>query len=206
MTFPDQKFDDAGAYCEAYFDALRVALASINHDRVRQAVKILRDAYSNGRTIYSCGNGGSASISNHFACDHGKLLSTDTDLLPRVHSLTANVELITAIANDFNYADVFKHQLRLVAQPGDVVITVSSSGDSENIVRAAQWARDQEITVISMTGFSGGRSATLGTVNLHVAGDNYGVIEDVHQSLMHLLAQFLRQENMSAELVASRKF
>lgn len=206
MTFPERKFDDAGDYCDAYFEALQGAQASVDRAAVRRAVDILRAAYSQGGTIYACGNGGSASISNHLACDHGKLLATDTNLMPRVHSLAANVEVITAVANDLDYADVFIHQLRPLARPGDVLITVSSSGDSENVVRAAQWARDNDITVISMTGFSGGRCAELASIHLHVTGDNYGVIEDIHQSLMHLLAQFIRQEHMSDALIADRNF
>lgn len=206
MTFPEQKIETAGAYCDAYFSALALAQASVDRELVARAVEVLRQAYSGGSTIYACGNGGSASISNHLACDHGKLLATDTDLVPRVHSLATNIEVITAVANDSDYGEVFVHQLRLIGEPGDVLITVSSSGDSENIVRAAQWARDAGLAVIAMTGFSGGRSAELATVNLHVAGDNYGIIEDVHQSLMHLLAQYLRQERMSEELIAQRKF
>ena len=100
----------------------------------------------------------------------------------------------------------FPHQLSLNAQAGDALITVSSSGDSENIVRAVQWAKDNGLEVISMTGFSGGRSAGLADVNLHVDADNYGVIEDTHQALMHLLGQYLRQGMMSEELVQDRKF
>ena len=82
----------------------------------------------------------------------------------------------------------------------------SSSGDSENVVQAAQWAREFGLEVISMTGFSGGRTAKISNVNLHVDGDNYGVIEDVHQSLMHLLGQYLRQLLMDEELIQKRKF
>jgi phosphoheptose isomerase len=86
------------------------------------------------------------------------------------------------------------------------LITISSSGESENIVRAALWAKDNGIPVIAMTGFSGGRSADIADVNLHVAADNYGVIEDIHQSLMHILAQHLRQAHMDEALIGQRKF
>ena len=183
---------------------------SINTPRRREALslatEILRKAYEGGATLFVCGNGGSASISNHLACDHGKLLATDTDLLPRVQSLAANVEVITAIANDISYDEVFVHQLKLQAGKGDVVMTVSSSGDSENVVRAASWARDNGVEVISLTGFEGGRTAKLASVNLHVTADNYGIIEDVHQSLMHLMGQYLRQARMDEALIVERKF
>ncbi|MCI3951911.1 MAG: gmhA, partial [Burkholderiales bacterium] len=89
---------------------------------------------------------------------------------------------------------------------GDALITISASGNSENIVRAASWAKQNGILVISMTGFSGGRSAIIADVNLHVAADNYGIIEDVHQSLMHLLAQYIRHANMSQEYITQRAF
>jgi len=116
------------------------------------------------------------------------------------------VEIITAIGNDISYDEIFVYQLRCLAKAGDVLITISSSGDSENIVRTVQWAKNNGIPVISMTGFTGGRSAQLADVNLHVDADNYGVIEDVHQSLMHLLAQYIRQAHMKEEIIRQRKF
>ena len=206
MTFPDSKFDQIAAYSDAYFEQYAKAAASVDRAKLAEAAKILETAYAASKTLYVCGNGGSASISNHLACDHGKLLATDTDLLPRVQSLATNVEVITAIANDISYDEVFIHQLKLVADPGDVIMTVSSSGDSENVVRAAKWGRENGLDVISMTGFAGGRTAEAASVNLHVDGDNYGIIEDVHQSLMHLLGQFMRQARMDENLVQQRKF
>jgi phosphoheptose isomerase len=191
---------------DAYFTEYAKAAASVDRAAVTQAVQILEAAHDQGGTVFACGNGGSASISNHLACDHGKLLATDTGLSPHIHSLAANVEVITAIANDLDYGEVFVHQLGLLAEPGDILITVSSSGDSENVARAAAWARENGLQVIAMTGFEGGRTADRADINLHVTADNYGVIEDVHQSLMHLLGQFMRQKRMSADLVAKRKF
>ena len=206
MTFPKTRFSNISGYTDAYFEQYAKASASVDRIKLAQASDILLVAYSASKTLYVCGNGGSASISNHLACDHGKLLATDTDLLPRVHSLATNIEVITAIANDISYDEIFIHQLKLVADPGDVVMTVSSSGDSENVVRTAEWAREFGLDVISMTGFSGGRTAKAATVNLHVEADNYGIIEDVHQSLMHLLGQFMRQSQMDKKLIQQRRF
>jgi len=93
-----------------------------------------------------------------------------------------------------------------MAAPGDLLITISASGDSENIVRALEWAGANGLAAIAMTGFSGGRSAGLADVNLHVAAENYGVVEDVHQSLMHCLSQYLRQRAMPPDLVSRRRF
>ena len=85
-------------------------------------------------------------------------------------------------------------------------MTVSSSGDSENVVQVAKWAREFGLEVISMTGFSGGRTASISSVNLHVNGDNYGIIEDIHQSLMHLMGQYLRQFMMDEDLIKQKNF
>ena len=93
-----------------------------------------------------------------------------------------------------------------MADAGDVLITISSSGDSENIVRAVQWAKSNECSVISMTGFDGGRSSKIADINLHVDSDNYGVIEDTHQILMHILAQFIRLDRIENSLIPERRF
>lgn len=206
MAFPDHKFDDASSYSDAYFRELAAAVATVDGQRLREAAAILARAYAAGRIVYSCGNGGSAAIANHLVCDHCKLVQTDTGLRPRVVSLSSTVEMITAIGNDISYDEVFAYQLRSLARDGDVLITISSSGDSENIVRAATWAKENGVAVISLSGFTGGRSAEIADVSLHVQAANYGVIEDVHQSLMHLLAQYLRQAHMDEELIGSRKF
>jgi D-sedoheptulose 7-phosphate isomerase len=206
MTFPDRRYPDADTYAEAYFDRVREAAASVDRTNLRKAAAILTRAHSRGSMVYSCGNGGSAAIANHLVCDHCKLVQTDTKLTPRVYSLSTTVEMITAIGNDLSYDEVFVYQLRSLARPGDVLITISSSGDSDNIVRVAQWAKENGLEVISMTGFSGGRSAQIADVNLHVAADNYGVIEDVHQSLMHILAQHIRQAHMDEDFIKERRF
>ncbi|HSV29738.1 MAG TPA: SIS domain-containing protein [Candidatus Omnitrophota bacterium] len=206
MTFPDRPFDSIAEYFDAYADQLARAARSVPRDALDAAQALLADAVAGDRCIYACGNGGSAAISNHLVCDHARGVSYDTGLRPRVHSLSATVEILTAIANDVAYAEVFAEQLKLFARPGDVLITISSSGDSENVVRAVQWAKDNGVKTIAMTGFAGGRTAALADVNIHVAADNYGVVEDLHQSIMHALAQFIRMQRMPAGLVASRKF
>ena len=206
MTFPDQKFTDIGDYTEAYFKALETAQKSVDRVALAEAGALLSGAYAARKSVFVCGNGGSAAISNHLVCDHLKGGQTDTDLRPRVTSLSTSMETITAVANDISYDEVFVYQLRTLADPGDVLITISSSGDSENVVRACEWARDNDLAVISMTGFDGGRTQGICDVNLHVTGDNYGVVEDAHQSLMHILAQFIRQDHMPQDLVSKRKF
>ncbi len=206
MAFPEQKFEHISTYARSYFARLNEALESVDGEQMMQAANILARVHRKGGIIFSCGNGGSAAIANHLVCDHCKLVQTDTDLHPRIMSLSSTVEMITAIGNDISFEDIFVYQLRSLARPGDALITISSSGDSENIVRAAQWAKENGLPVISMTGFSGGRSAQIADVNLHVDADNYGIIEDVHQSLMHILAQYIRQAHMEEALIKEKRF
>ena len=206
MTFPDTPFPAIGDYLAAYAERLAMALKSVDAAALHMAQAMLRDAHARDRVVFACGNGGSAAISNHLVCDHSRGVSCDTGLRPRIHSLSATIEVLTAIANDLEYAQVFAEQLRLLARPGDVLITISSSGDSENVVRAIAHAKSNGMGSIALTGFGGGRTATMADVNLHVHADNYGVIEEAHQSLMHVLDQIIRQQIMPPDLVATRKF
>lgn len=206
MTFPDDKYDDIGAFADDYFDRIAAAAASVDRAALSRAADVIERTYRGKNTLFVCGNGGSAAISGTFVCDHTKLVQTDTELTARVVSLADNMSMVTAIANDMSYDDIFLYQLQTLANDGDTLLTISASGDSENVVRAAAWAREKGMDVISFTGFEGGRTADLATVHLHAASDNYGVVEDIHQSLMHLLAQFVRQKQMPAALIAERKF
>ena len=206
MSFPQMAYRQASDYLTAYRQTLLQAWQSVDPEMANRAADMLATAIGAGRIVFSCGNGGSAAIANHLSCDCLKGIQKDTRLRPRVISLAATIELITAIANDIAYAEVFVYQLRSLAQPGDVLITISASGNSENIVRAIGWARDHRIGSIALTGFDGGRSAGLADVNLHVRASNYGIVEDVHQSLMHIMTQYLRQQAMPPELIAGRRF
>jgi D-sedoheptulose 7-phosphate isomerase/D-glycero-D-manno-heptose 1,7-bisphosphate phosphatase len=204
--FPANAYALASSYCTAYFDEMSRSASSIDMEEVERAASVLLEAYTTGSTVFSCGNGGSAAISNHLQCDHLKGVRTATDLMPSVISLASNVALLTAIANDIGYEDVFVYQLESQARPGDVLITISSSGRSPNIVRALTWARRNEVRTISLTGFSGGEARTTAEIPIHVAGDNYGIIEDLHQCVMHAMAQYIRQSRMSEDAIALTKF
>jgi phosphoheptose isomerase len=204
--FPAAPYASAATYFSAYGEEIARAASSVDGDAVARAAAILLDAYTRGATVFSCGNGGSASIANHLQCDHTKNLAKSTDLCPRVMSLSVNVEVLTAIANDHTYTDVFTHQLRSQSRPGDVLVAVSSSGRSANIVTALNWARDHGLRTISLTGFDGGEARTIAEVPIHVEGTNYGVIEDLHQAIMHALAQYIRQSRMTPTAISSSVF
>jgi phosphoheptose isomerase len=204
--FPSVGYRRAGSYCDAYFEESARAAASIDWIEVDRAAKILADAYTAGATVFSCGNGGSAAIANHLQCDHLKGVRTGTDLAPRVVSLSSNVELLTAIANDIGYDEVFTYQLESQSRPRDVLIAISSSGRSPNVVRALAWARDHEMRTVALTGFLGQPARSVADVAIHVDCANYGVVEDLHQAAMHAMAQYIRMSRMPADLIESTVF
>jgi len=206
VKFPIAPYASAASYFDAYAEEFSRAAASIELDALDRAAGVLLEAYTRDAAVFSCGNGGSASIANHLQCDHVKGARTATDLAPRVMSLSTNVELLTAIANDTGYENVFVYQLQSQSASGDVLIAVSSSGRSPNIVRALTWARDHGLRTIAITGFDGGAARTVAEVAIHVDGANYGVIEDLHQAVMHALAQYVRQSRMTETAISATVF
>lgn len=204
--FPAAAYPDAGAYFGDYARALASAAGSVDRRALDQAAAILLAAYTRGARVFSCGNGGSAAIANHMQCDQVKGLRSGTDLAPRFTSLSSNVEVMTAIANDLAYEEVYAYQLQAQAEPGDVLVVVSSSGRSPNIVRALTWARDHGLKTIALTGFTGGDARLIADTAIHVDSTNYGVIEDLHQAITHALAQYLRQSRMTPEAISASVF
>ena len=206
MSLLPKKTKNIGTYCQAYRDALSNAWATLDLEELAAAEDTLRTAYVNRSIVMVCGNGGSAAISNHLLCDHCKGVATDTELSPSVISLSSNIELITAIANDVSFEEVFVYQAQRYLRPGAVLLTISSSGNSPNIIAVTRWAKSNGVKVIAMTGFSGGVSREIADIKLHINANNYGVIEDIHQSLMHILAQFIRQLHMHEDQIAAAVF
>jgi phosphoheptose isomerase len=204
--FPDARYTGAGAYFGEYAKELARASETIDPTAMERAGDLLIEAYTRGARMFSCGNGGSASIANHMQCDHLKGIRVGTDLAPQVLSLSTNVEVLTAIANDIGYHDVFVYQLQSQARAGDVLIAVSSSGRSRNIVDALTWARDNGLRTIAITGFEGGAARTVAEVAIHVDCTNYGIVEDLHQAVMHALAQYVRHSRMDADTISETVF
>src|SRR5215469_12216436 len=206
VKFPVAPYASAASYFDAYAEEMARAAKSIEPAMLERAAAILAEAYLRGARMFSCGNGGSASVANHMQCDHVKGIRTATDLSPHVLSLSTNVELLTAIANDLGYENVFVYQLQAQSRPGDVLVAVSSSGRSPNIVNALTWARDAGLRTIAVTGFDGGAARSVAEVAVHVDCTNYGVVEDLHQSVMHALAQYIRQSRMTADTISTTVF
>jgi len=186
-----------------HLSAVNIGFASIDHAKFKKAADILCKAIKERRDIYTIGNGASASIAQHWACDYTKGCSQlDPEmgnfLKVRVQSLAANIPLMTAISNDISYDEVYSYQLERLGAPGDVLITISSSGNSPNVVRAIEAAIKEKMFVIALTGFDGGESKRLADeylhgVNVHVDCPEYEAAEDCHQAIMHMLAKYIRK-------------
>ena len=152
--------------------------------------KIL-EATKKKRTIYVCGNGGSAAISNHYVCDYLKFLRQHTSLKPKVISLSSNLETITAISNDFNYDQIFKYQAESLFEKNDLLIIISSSGNSKNVKEVIKFAKKKGVQIIGFSGFNGGFLKKHSDISIHINANNYGISEDSHHILMHVILQYL---------------
>lgn len=177
-----------------YQQRLAQALAAVATPNLQQAFNLISDVVKNNKQILVAGNGGSAAIAEHLTCDWMKGTHHHSQATLKVHSLTSNVALLTALANDFSYEDCFAKQVEYLGQAGDVLVLISSSGNSKNILNALAVAQAQKIKVIGLCGFSGGQLKERADVVLHVPFANYGIVEDAHQAIMHSLAQFLAKQ------------
>ncbi len=179
------------SYLSDYSSALQNCLDSVSHEALSAASQLMRETRANGGRIFVGGNGGSAAIAEHLSCDWEKGCHLSGKKGLHVHCLTSNTALLTAISNDFGYAESFAYQLELAEPtPKDVVLLISSSGNSENVIKAAEMAQSKSCTIIGLTGFTGGKLKAMANISLHIPFENYGLVEDAHQVLMHVLAQF----------------
>ena len=207
MTFPDIQHTELKTFLTDYSSEIRKGFESIDIDDLESISNLIDETIHEQNTIYCCGNGGSSAISEHFVCDFLKGTSKGTNVQPIIHSFTSNVPTLTAVANDISYDDIFSFQLKRYATNKDILICVSSSGNSTNIIRCIESAKKMGVNTISFVGFDGGKAKEISDYCVHIKSDNYGVVEDVHQSLMHMLAQHIRLKNLKkSEDVASLTF
>jgi phosphoheptose isomerase len=183
--------ESIGAHVRAYADAICTALLSIDWHQLDRAISEIESVRKRRARLWVAGNGGSAAIADHLLCDWVKGTFTASQAPIHVHSLVSSAALLTACANDFGYDVSFERQIEMQAQPGDLLLCISSSGNSANILAALRKASSMGLKTIALTGFGGGESARLADINLHVAAHNYGVVEDCHQILMHNIAQYI---------------
>jgi D-sedoheptulose 7-phosphate isomerase len=198
MAHENFKGDNLADYFQTYIKALHESLSKVTVQSLNAALNKIKSTLKTSNHIYVAGNGGSAAISDHLCCDFTKGTYIPSQPCLKTHSLSSNTAVITALGNDLGYEDIFSHQLKMLGQKDDLVILVSSSGNSANIVKAAKTAREMGMQTIALTGFSGGDVSSLVEVHLHVPINNYGVVEDSHQAIMHVLSQFINQERGKA--------
>lgn len=176
---------------EDYFLQAAATTSKINHYAIDDAYKLARDC----KTLYIFGNGGSAAIANHWVCDFAKGINEDTNRGATAISLSSNIPLITAIANDIGYEFIFSKQLEYMKPTkNDVVFAISSSGNSKNIINGINTAMKLGMYTVAFTGFTGGEAAKLADTSVHIPANNYGIVEDLHMMILHYISQRIRTE------------
>lgn len=187
QTKPVTAADSLHGWIDRYRVAQQAATESIPTQAVAKIVERLRQALAEDRQVFVFGNGGSASNASHFATDLGKGSSDKLGKRFRVLSLNDNVSWLTALGNDYAYEDVYVRQLMNYARPGDLVLTMSVSGNSPNVVKAVQWARQHGVWTAALVGGKRGRLAELADVAIVVPTEHYGRAEDVQMTICHML-------------------
>jgi D-sedoheptulose 7-phosphate isomerase len=190
----------SASFPDTYKSSLFRAIDSVDLARVEQAIQILSEARAAGRHIFTCGNGGSASTASHFGCDMVKGASFQRAERFRIMALTDSLPTLTAYSNDVDYGCVFVEQLKNFAQPGDVLIAISGSGNSPNVVRAVEYANSIGCHTIAMTGRDGGKLGPLAEVNIQAVEPHMGRIEDVHMIVAHMIAYYFMDTEGAAAL------
>lgn len=185
------------SYFNKYTKLINEALLGVDNSIVDKATTVITNHIYLGDPVLVFGNGGSAAIAEHLTCDCMKGIYHDcTSLRPFISSLVSNHSLTTAIANDFGYDEVFSKQIEYCTSKHALVIGISSSGNSLNILKAFKVAKEKNYNSIAMVGFNGGKvlSENLANTIVHVNSENYGIVEDCHQIIMHTIAQTIRLE------------
>lgn len=177
---------------ERYLAALHTAVDALPRDRLTELGEMLYRTYRNGQQVFTLGNGGSASTASHMAADLAKNTISANMRRFRVLSLNDNQPLVTALANDLGYKHVFSEQLKNLIRPGDLLIALSASGNSPNVINAIRYAQGQCAEVVGILGFQGGEAAQLADMAIIVPSDHYGIVEDVHLIINHILVDHFR--------------
>src|SRR5262245_16374059 len=180
------------ATAEAYLASMRDALRSIAAAQRHLVAYSLFGTQLRGKSVFVFGNRGSAHTASHFTTDFMKTSAVLGQKRLRCFSLTDNCGLITALGNDISFDDVFVYMLSTYADPGDVAVAISCSGDSPNVLRACQWAGANGLTLVCLSGCSGGKMAAYADLHINIPHENYGLIEDLHLSIGHIVTQALQ--------------
>jgi D-sedoheptulose 7-phosphate isomerase len=176
-----------------YLHRLTTTVESLPAESIERLSEMLYRVYTDGKQVFTLGNGGSASTASHMAADLAKNTIGPNMRRFRIMSLNDNISILTALSNDLGYENVFSEQLQNLIQPGDMLIVLSGSGNSPNVVRAMEYARSQSAEVAALLGFGGGRAAEIADLSILVDSSDYGVVEDAHLVINHILVEYFRQ-------------
>ena len=190
--FPKKKIIQSKKFYLDYVHHKNDLLQNIDFTELDKIINLLKKCFKDKNIVYTCGNGGSSSLADHFTCDFIKQSNNKTNLQIKSISLTSNFSLISAIANDINFDEIFSFQIEKLCKKNDVLFLFSVSGNSPNLVKAIKKAKKMSVKTVSFTGFDGGKLAKMSDLNLNFPIANYGIVEDCHVSLMHYLSQYLR--------------
>jgi D-sedoheptulose 7-phosphate isomerase len=179
-------------HLDEYVAQLQAAVQALPRERMNELGETLFRAYRNNKQVFLLGNGGSSSTASHMAADLSKNTIGPNMKRFRIVSLNDNAAIMTALANDLGYENVFSEQLTNLVQAGDVLIVVSASGNSPNVLKAMKYARSRSAEVVGLLGFDGGTAAELADLALIVPSNHYGVIEDVHLIVNHILVDYFK--------------
>lgn len=174
---------EVATYIEHEIETLR----AMDADAINDALNLLLETMENGNTVFVFGNGGSSATASHFQNDFNKGVSEHTEKKFNFLCLNDNVATVMAVANDIGFEEIFRFQLRGHIKPGDVVLAISGSGNSKNVINAVEYAKEQGNMIIGLTGFGGGKLRKLSDVSLHVPINSMQITEDIHMVLDHLM-------------------
>lgn len=183
-----------GEYTKLIQDYLSLeidTLKKLDVEALDRAIALLADCYENQRTVYLFGNGGSAATASHYQVDFNKGISEFTEKKFRFHCLNDNLPTLLALGNDIGFEEIYRFQLRGRLRSSDVLIAISGSGNSKNVINAVEYAKEQGCQIIGLTGFDGGRLRALSDVSLHVPVNSMQVTEDLHMMFDHLMLSVL---------------
>lgn len=174
-----------------YYQSLANTFEKLDYKEISLAMNALVNCYENGGTVYVFGNGGSSSTASHMVCDFNKGVSMKKSKKFNFVCLSDNTPILTALANDVSYEDVFAYQIERILNSNDLILAISGSGNSKNIIKAIKVAKDAGVKVIGMTGYDGGQLYKMADYHLHAPINDMMKAEDIHMSFDHMMATIL---------------
>ena len=177
-----------------YTNNVKALVDTINEKEFYETISLLKETQQKGKRIFFAGNGGSAASANHFSCDIAKNVVGDNGFHYRTLTVSSDSSTITALGNDIGFDNIFRVQLELQMDPGDILIAISASGNSPNIKRACEYVKDLNNKIIGLSGFNGGVLRQFADISFHVDSNEYEVVEDLHSIILHSIISYLKSE------------